>query len=172
MSRRRKLPPDIRAILRMLSYARPHGSRVDRSFRRRFLAHIPGAYVDAYANIHVSRGTDPRVLFSSHTDTVHRQQGRQRLEYHAPTGMVCLPDKSPSSCLGADDTIGVWLMTELIAANVPGHYVFHYGEESGGIGSSALARAIPETLADFDLAIALDRQGIGDVITHQITGRT
>ena len=172
MSKRKRLPADVQTILRLLSYCRPHGTRMDRTFRRKFLTGIPGAYVDAFKNVHVSRGDNPGVLWSCHTDTVHRTSGRQRLEYHASTGIVCLPTGSPSNCLGADDTIGVWLCLEMIRANVPGHYVFHYGEESGGIGSGKLARAIPETLRDFKLAIALDRAGYGDVITHQYGQRT
>ena len=49
---------------------------------------------------------------------------------------------------------------------------FHSGEERGGIGSSALAAASGDWLrANFDRAIAIDRRGTRDIITHQAGGR-
>jgi hypothetical protein len=90
---------------------------------------------------------------------------RKRLR-RASNGVYTL--QSPRTCLGADDTVGVYLMREMILQAVPGYYVFHYGEERGGIGSSALARTHAAYLsAHFDRAIALDRQGYNDIITHQ-----
>jgi len=86
-------------------------------------------------------------------------------------GLLFLPPRTASSCLGADDTAGVFLMTEMIARNVPGRYVFHFGEERGCVGSEALVRENPAWLADIKIAIALDRKGTQDVITHQ-GGRT
>jgi len=62
-------------------------------------------------------------------------------------------------------------MREMILAGIPGLYIFHYGEESGCIGSGDLARFSPEILAGIDFAIALDRAGYRDIVTSQI-GRT
>lgn len=77
------------------------------------------------------------------------------------------------TCLGADDTVGVYLMYEMIRARVPGYYVFHHGEERGGVGSSSLARAHGAYLsAHFDRAIALDRQDHGDIVISQFSERT
>src|ERR1035437_8714888 len=55
----------------------------------------------------------------------------------------------------------------MILSGVPGHYIFHYGEEFGGEGSSELARYPGDTLAGSKYAMALDRSGTGDVIAHQ-----
>jgi hypothetical protein len=87
---------------------------------------------------------------------------------------IALTDaRTRRSCLGADDTVGVYLLREMIRAGIPGYYVFHYGEERGGIGSSALARTHGDYLrAHFDRAIALDRQDTGDIVTHQSGMRT
>jgi hypothetical protein len=158
-------------LLNMLTYARPAGSRSEERFRNRWLLNLPGAVLDVYDNIHVEIGTGSRVIWSSHTDTVHREGGRQRIAV-SPHNVVSLADGSRSNCLGADDTVGVYLMREMILANVPGYYVFHHGEECGGIGSSALAMNQPRWFARFDMAIALDRQGTGDIVTHQFGGRT
>ncbi len=148
----------------MLTYCRPYGSRAERKFRHRWLTNLPDAYVDPHANIHVRIGDAP-ILWSCHTDTVHRQPGRQHV---ALTGnLLHLPEHSRSTCLGADDTVGVYLAREMILANVEGHYVFHHGEEVGGIGSRALARGYANYLKQFTCAIALDRAGTHDVITHQ-----
>jgi hypothetical protein len=63
--------------------------------------------------------------------------------------------------------VGIWLAQEMITARVPGIYVFHRGEECGGLGSTWLAQNAPSWFAQFDAAIALDRAGYEDVITHQ-----
>jgi hypothetical protein len=87
--------------------------------------------------------------------------------------MIALSKKSRngrSNCLGADDTIGVFLMREMYLSGVHGRYIFHYGEECGCIGSGDLARYSPERLNGIKFAIALDRAGTGDVITSQMGG--
>lgn len=75
--------------------------------------------------------------------------------------------KKLTNCLGADDTTGVWLMLTMIKAGVEGRYVFHREEEVGGRGSSWVAKNRPEYLDGIKAAIAFDRKGYGDVITHQ-----
>ena len=88
------------------------------------------------------------------------------------TDCVTLPDGSTRNCLGADDTAGVWLALELIRRQIAGRYVFHFGEERGGIGSGMLAHRHPDWLAECQMAIALDRAGYDEVITHQGGNRT
>lgn len=203
-------------LLDMLTYRRPAGSPTDRLFRERYLLSLPDAYLDRHGNIHVARGDHPRVLWSCHTDTVHRDGGRQAIDVDA-AGIVRLADREKytatypialplppapgresrsarrrrrrrerqgqpgllgqqqryrSTCLGADDTVGVYLMREMIQQGIPGHYIFHYGEERGGLGSSALARTDAVWLRSFETAIALDRQGTGDVVISQFGQQT
>lgn len=153
----------------MLTYCRPMGSRHEALFRAQFLLTLPGAYEDAGFNIHVHVDDAP-ILWSAHTDTVHTRSDRQHVEQRG--AFLCLPEGSRSNCLGADDTVGCFLMREMILARVPGHYVFHHGEERGGVGSSWLARHHADWLSTFRYAIALDRADTGDVITHQFGGRT
>ena len=165
--------PELRTLLDMLTYCRPMGSLTESAFIDRWIRPL-GAIQDLSRNWHMTvpraDGSPSRVLWSCHTDTVARQDGRQTVHYEHATGMVGLSRRSRAAfrnCLGADDTAGVWLCVQMIQANVPGHYVFHYGEERGGIGSSALAYGEPHRLDGLDCAIALDRRGTDDVITHQ-----
>ena len=158
----------------MLTYCRPHGSIAEGIFRRRYLADLPGIVEDAHGNLHVKIGASP-ILWSSHTDTVHREQGIQSLRINAREQTIRLSRRSKrfSNCLGADDTVGVFIMREMILRGVAGHYIFHYGEEKGGIGSGNLARLTPELIDRHTLfAIAFDRQGTSDVITSQFGGDT
>lgn len=155
----------------MLSYCRPAGSDAESDFTARFIAPLPGSFRDAGGNYHVNIADGP-ILWSCHTDTVHRQPGRQAVVFDRELGAMYLPFHSPSRCLGADDTVGVFLCREMILAGTPGYYVFHYGEEIGGIGSSYLAATYADWLRTRTYAIALDRAGTSDVITHQYAGRT
>jgi len=75
--------------------------------------------------------------------------------------------KADGEALGADNGAGMWLLLEMIDAGVPGTYIFHRGEECGGVGSHALAMNEPEFLKKFDRAIAFDRKDYGHIITHQ-----
>jgi hypothetical protein len=158
----------------MLEYARPCDTRIEHQFIARFIAPLPNAYQDPFGNWHVIIGESP-ILWSRHTDTVHRSARMQTTHYDRTTGLVSLSARSirsGASCLGADDTAGIWLCVQMINACVPGHYIFHFGEESGGIGSSALAEDAPSVLSHAQYAIALDRAGYSDIITHQGGTRT
>lgn len=161
-----------RSTLReMLTYARPMGSPIEQAFRDRFLMPLPTASYDEHLNIHVRVGTDPKVLWSCHTDTVHHAAGRQTLTIVNDIASLSTKSRRRMSCLGADDTVGVWLCWALINRSVPGHYIFHYGEERGCVGSKALAKSHPDWLGQFSYAIAFDRAGYSDVITHQMGRR-
>lgn len=158
----------------MLTFCRPAGSSTESAFIARYIATLPGAY-QCFGSNWIVAVDDAPILWSCHTDTVHRSPGRQTIrELH---GVVSLSRQSVidgRNCLGADDTAGVWLCREMILARVPGTYIFHYAEEKGGIGSSALADHVDGAvwLARFTHAIAFDRRGSTDIITHQAYGRT
>lgn len=179
----------------MLSYCRPAGSVTESIFIDRYIKTIPGVYQDGGKNWHVVIGDTPVILWSCHTDTVHNNEGRQTTHYNPATGLISLSRRSKgkdkfgfgfkggkplkswnrsdhfndrkSNCLGADDTAGVWLCTEMIKRGIAGHYIFHFGEEIGGIGSGKLATG-KDWAEGIKCAIALDRKGYSDVITHQI----
>lgn len=187
-------------LLEMLTYKRPAKSQTEVDFINRFLMPIPGIQVDGFGNLWVDVGLEePNIMWSSHTDTVHHSEGRQKLvtengfvqantsrrklssleldrlmQEYMETGIQPeIPKGRPNTnCLGADDTTGVWLMMEMIKAGQPGRYVFHREEEIGGNGSRHIAENESHLLKGIDFCIALDRKGYTDIITHQMVGRT
>lgn len=159
-------PDSLKRLYEMLTYKRPHGSKAERKFINRFIMPL-GVVKDNYGNLYKRIGKDSRVLWSSHTDTVHRTSGRQRVRDDGAGWLYAITDE----CLGADCAAGVWLMCEMIRREVPGLYVFHRDEESGGRGSTFIANHYRELLEGVDYAIAFDRKGFSSVITHQWGGR-
>jgi hypothetical protein len=155
---------DLETIISMLSYRRPAGSATEMAFISKFIMPL-GARMDKHGNWCLQIGDNPTTLWSSHTDSVHHKEGFQRVDYDGK--YVSLPVNSKSNCLGADCAAGVWIMTEMIKAKVPGLYIFHFAEEVGCVGSSAIAEKEPGRLANIKAAIAFDRKGIDSVITHQ-----
>lgn len=153
----------------MHTYCRPAGSKTEAEFCREYLDSLPGMTKDSVGNRILSLpnkdGSPSRILWSSHTDTVHSKDGMQRLAYGA--GLLSLSSNATSSCLGADCTVGVWMMRQMILRNVPGLYIFHAAEEVGGVGSRHIATKTPQLLDGIDYAIALDRRDTCSVITHQ-----
>lgn len=152
-------------LLAMLSYRRPDKSGSETAFIKRFLLPL-GVTFDRYGNGILAIGDKPTVLWSCHTDTVHKKGGKQTVVIDS-NGLITLAPNSKSNCLGADDSAGVWLMCELIRAKKPGLYVFHANEERGGCGSAFIADHNPKLLDGVQYAIAFDRRGVTDVITHQ-----
>jgi acetylornithine deacetylase/succinyl-diaminopimelate desuccinylase-like protein len=151
-------------LCELLSYVRPDRSQGQREFIKRFIKPL-GVMADKAGNYWKYVGDkNPRVLWSCHTDTVHKGKGvRQNVDTNKE-GMVC---GDGSDVLGADDGAGVFLARELIQANVPGLYLFHAAEEIGGLGSQWIAKKRSKRLIGIDFAIALDRAGKEDVLTHQ-----
>jgi len=79
--------------------------------------------------------------------------------------------KPVSSVLGADDKLGCYIMCRLIMDGTDGLYVFHIGEECGGIGSNYISTQTPELVEGMNYCIAFDRYEYGHIITHQAGGR-
>ena len=148
----------------MLQWKRPAGSPYVQWFIDDFLSDF-GGWQDQAGNYFVRVGARSRVLWSSHTDTVHSTAGHQKISISGDLLKVSKTENS--NCLGADCTTGVWLMSEMIAAGVAGLYCFFADEEIGGQGSSDFAKTAGDQLAGIDFAIAFDRKGKTSVITHQ-----
>lgn len=148
----------------ILERKRPEGGDGIKYIVNRYIKPIARPYHDPYKRCLawvISVGELP-ILFSAHLDTVHMMDGKQRI----------IEENGRIKCrepgiLGADDGAGVWLLLEMIEANVPATFIFHHGEEIGGIGSAGMADYHPLFLEQFVAAIAFDRRGTGDVITHQ-----
>lgn len=157
-------------LLEMLTYKRPAGSATELEFIHLYIDKLD-PFIDGYGNRWIQVGDgDPKIMWSSHTDTVHHFEGRQHIIRNGT--MVTAKTHSNkgnkmTNCLGADDTVGVWLMLQMIKAGVEGLYVFHREEEVGGGGSSWAAKNAKAMFEGVKFAIALDRAGYTNVITHQ-----
>ena len=149
----------------MLTYCRPAYSKTDEAFIDKFIRPT-GVVSDKVGNLVKIIGDSPTVMWSCHTDTVHKKKGFQGIDFKGQ--YILRKDQfEKKACLGADDTAGVWLMLEMIRAKKEGMYIFHRAEEIGGKGSSHIEKNTPELLDGIKYAIALDRKGTRDVITHQ-----
>ena len=155
-----------RELVEMLSTRRPARSKTEESFILSYIDSLPNVRVDGYENRIVQIGKAPRVLWSSHTDSVHSKDGIQSVARDGDFVRLH-KDETNSSCLGGDDAAGVWIMRQMILRRIPGLYIFHRDEEVGGFGSTWIAEHTPELFKGIDYAIALDRKGYDSVITHQ-----
>ncbi len=157
----------MKKVLEMLTYRRPAGSEGELAFLARYV--LPLKPVDICDNQIIVVPGDPETLFSCHTDTVHRDDKRQKVIFDKSLGIAYKDDKEP---LGADNTAGVWLLLEMIMEGIPGTYAFHYGEERGCLGSRDMAEKKADWLKTFKRAIAFDRRATHSIITHQMGTRT
>lgn len=155
-------------LIKMLEWKRPSGTKSGDDFVNHFLDDLDGSF--DFAGNYIVRVGQSKVLWSSHTDTVHSKAGLQRIVLNGDTIKVAHGEQS--NCLGADCSTGIWLMREMIKAGVHGLYVFHSDEEIGGIGSAFIAKHNPSLLRGIDYAIAFDRRGFDSIITHQAGQRT
>lgn len=166
--------PVLRELIEMHMYRRPSGSQTEAEFNKKWIDCLPGVRIDDVGNRIGKIGSDPVTLWSSHTDTVHRMDGMQALAIgdNWLTVGTAKPGQPVSNCLGADCTVGVWIMRQMYLNKVPGLYIWHHGEEVGGIGSRYIADKTPEILSGINAAVAFDRRGATSVITHQFGERT
>lgn len=130
------------------------------------LVYEPNTQVDTHNNIIVDlRNGTSNVLFSAHYDSAHRGAQTEYTNKVAITsdGDLCGVD----ACIGADDASGIYVMLRMIQHGVPALYIFHQGEEVGGLGSYHIAEKTPELLDGITHAIAFDRRGTRDVVWMQ-----
>jgi hypothetical protein len=168
---------NLAGLLSILKVSRPHDTKAEKDFCARLYRQLDslGAKpdVDGFGNIwaRVNLAANvPGLLFSCHVDTMDSGQEEKGLSVSS-AGLITLKKRKPGRCLGADDGAGLWLMLEMIRAGVPGLYAFHRGEERGRLGSSYVASHEPGRLANIDAAIAFDRRGTNNLITHQMARR-
>ena len=154
-----------------LSMKRPHKGNGVHKLMTFLIESLPKpllhhAHFDECGNFHVdARDGASKTLFVAHVDTVHRQDGKNKIKknkhyWHAK-----------GDVLGADDGAGVAILVHMLCAGIKGYYVFTQGEEKGGIGATFLRENDKDLLKQFDRAIAFDRRGLDSVITHQGWGR-
>ncbi len=165
---------DIASLIDILSWRRAYNTDSEMEFIVSTLDGIDGMMFDEcgnrYLRIPKADGSQSDVLWSSHTDSVHspnNKTSRQNLKWDAAQNILMLNEGKPGQCLGADDGAGLWLMLEMIKEGMPGLYIFHRGEERGGIGSRWIEKNTPELLEGINYAIAFDRKDLSSVITFQ-----
>ena len=149
----------------ILSTRRAHTSTGDTNFRLwlhailKSMGYTPQAFPEGCLVVTTDEKSD--TLFSCHIDTCHGTQESdgtpQQLAYDPGFGDLFLSDKSKSGCLGADDGAGIYILLKMIAAKVPGSYIFHTGEERGGLGAYAVLSKKRDWLDQFSRAVAFDR---------------
>ena len=180
-----RLPITKSHLLDILSLVRPANSKGEQAMVKYITDHLNALDIthsmDGYGNIIVNllptHETPSRVMFTAHTDTVHRNTGAtqhtQSLAYlDAKHEIVGLSADSPSSCLGADDGTGCWVLLSLIQAKIPALYVFFRAEEIGGLGSEFFRndKANADLLPTLTHCISFDRKGYTDIVTEQWGG--
>lgn len=175
-------PVPVAALIDLLSYRRADGSPGEALCIERYLAPL-APREDVFGNFYVVIGKNPEVMFTAHTDTVHHGHKKdgpisQQLETHFDNRVVGVKrEKGNGNCLGADDGTGWWLLLNLIAAEVPGLYVFFRAEESGRQGSEYLASNHGTILPQMGVAelpkacISFDRASTSSIISHQMGQR-
>jgi hypothetical protein len=160
---------DIAELLVMLT---PRPSKIEEDeWADQWCMSLPKARADTRGNVWVTVGEPNGIMFCSHIDTVHRSKCETPvITIVAGSIQAYTLDFKHRLILGADDTVGVWIMRRMVEAKIPGTYIFHRDEESGGGGSRYIAENAERMFAEvgpFSIAIAFDRRGTEDIITHQ-----
>lgn len=185
-----KLSFDKERLLAMMQLTRKHGTEGESIFIERYILpmnpvvksvsgltqeggnnHQTAAVAAYIVEVPDDSGHVPPILFSAHVDTVHAADApvKQEIVYDEESGYVY---KTDGMVLGADNAAGCAVLLHMIECGVPGAYIFHRGEEVGGIGSAAMARHHADWLKRFKWAIAFDRKGNDSIITQMMTGET
>lgn len=163
----------MQTLYRALRVKRADGSVSEARFVAWLANRLPITLIDPAGNIHVDtrKGPQHRTMFTSHTDTVHKSGGENRIRLDAtdPNSIKWRADEG--ACLGADDGAGIALMMHMLDNTIPGYYIFFRGEECGGVGSSWLSQHMQGVMKEIDRCISFDRADYMDVITHQAGGR-
>ena len=131
-----------------------------------------------------STHTVPAVAYVAHLDTIDTgatSLKTVKLLFAPPSPsedsgrwLLHLASSSSSSCcLGADDGAGLFILSRMIEAKVPGHYLMFQQEECGGVGvrefcTSPYGIELQRTLK---ITLEFDRKGTKDVVySHMSSG--
>lgn len=173
----------MKILSEMLTYRRAHDSAGEAEFIARYIQPVAPEVIAAKdGTIHafvraipMANGQPSNIVFAAHTDSVHNRQltaTRQPVGFDSARGEFFVSAVKQRDCLGADDAAGCYVLSQMIASNVPGLYIFFRGEERGGIGSSYVARHRADLFDNIDCAIQFDRRGTHSIITEMACGRT
>ena len=160
---------------------------------KKYLPKNQQIFTDGVGNLIVKVGENYTTMFSCHIDMVFRKSYIKDLkdpsqnldlfiaadQQHSDASFIwggVITDYKKDcyiftpTTLGADDKAGIYILLSLIRAKVPGLYVFHTGEEVGGIGSHDIVVRKPNLVKGIKRAIAFDRMDYTDIIDHQRGG--
>lgn len=180
-----------RTLMGMLKSVRPAGGTGEKAYIDKMLSSIRRMgytpIIDGAGNIIVNNlptdNTSSSVMFTSHTDSVHRvdsPDGTQQLAFRSDDRtLIGLASKDKQqmgftpSCLGADCATGNYIMLRLLQANCKGLYVFFREEESGGVGSEYFRqdKSNEKYWDKLTHCISFDRKGYTSIITEQWGGQ-
>lgn len=120
-----------------------------------------------YLYVDAPDGSQVTTCFACHLDGATKED---TMVTHTFDGRYLGVEKGP--ILGADDKSGLCVLLHLIEAKVPGHYLFFFGEEVGGIGSGKFADdEVSRALLDgVQRMVCFDRRGTSEIITRQSRG--
>ena len=155
-----KTTKPIDRLLNILTYRRQHESEGEREFIETYfngfetLTNEAGEVL-AYIYKNHNKKAKTNILWSAHIDTMHNSTPELITQEVFIDAFGTAFVDSTSDCLGADDGAGVFLMLEMIDANIEGTYIFHRGEERGGWGSSQVAELHADFIKQFTHAVAL-----------------
>jgi hypothetical protein len=178
-------------LLSMLSYKRPHNSHSEINFINKFIKPVCN-YEDDYGNLFVfidglvqttnNPENLPTILFTAHTDTVHKFGGKQKIKLHFEPvkDAIHLFASVKNDVLGADCASGCFILLTMIEhfkKHPPLHhqvYAFFRNEENGGLGSYDSIKYSNETmktvLKNIDKVISFDRMNYSDMVNVQSGG--
>ncbi len=164
-------------LVDILSWPRSHNSLDEIAFRAWLQSKLPSDTKSLgegtlYCELERPDGKPPTTLFSCHIDTVdpavNPPGSRKKLVFDPALEIISLDRMNTvGTCLGADDGAGVWMLLQMIEEGIPGGYIFHTGEERGGIGANATLKDHAALLGRYEVALAFDRPRNNEVITHQ-----
>ena len=160
------------AFVATVGFKRCAGSRTEALFVAELAKGGP-TLIDQAGNLHFDRRQGKsKTLFCAHTDTVHHhnEEGENTFAI-GMDGKVEKAFAAGDSVLGADDGAGIAILLTMMAMSIPGYYIFFRQEECGGVGSTYFAESFGPLMKTLDRAVAFDRAGYGDVISHQAGGR-
>ena len=168
----------------------PHYTSITKIIKK-YLPEDQAIYQDKIGNLIVKVGKNYTTMFSCHIDMIFRQgyydkelpkkldlfvaQDQENSDANYIWGGVITDKKKGSyiytpTTLGADDKAGIFILLNLIRAKVPGLYLFHVGEEIGGIGSTDISTRKPKLVKGIKRAVAFDREAYLDIINRQRGG--
>lgn len=160
------------SLISMLYLNRPSRGTGEEKLIEKYIKPL-GVKKDKFGNFFLKIGEDTKTIWACHTDTVHMMDNvdeaiktKQKKQLWIDKNINSL-NVSNSSCLGADDGAGIWLMTNMIKDKVPGLYIFHREEEMGCRGSRYINKHYKRLVEKYDFCISLDRKGTDSIITHQ-----